>query len=108
MVVFLNLCRRLPTYWKIDVVVRCADWLRARELCAGRGFTRSTGFASAHGQRAIRADRCASTGAAWFSWSALRHSHTNFGPRRTHGLWRDPRRFLRGEVSVTATITLWV
>lgn len=59
-------------------------------------------FASAHGQRAVRADRCAATGAAWFSRSALRHSHTDIGPRRTHDLWRDPRGFLRGEVIVTS------
>ena len=97
-----NLCRRLPTYWKIDMVVRRADWISARKFCAGGGFTCSTRFASAHGQRAIRADRCAATGAAWFSWSALRHSHPDIGPRCTHDLWRDPRSFLRREIIVTS------
>ena len=84
------------------MVVRRADWINARELCAGGGFTCSTRFASAHGQQAVRADRCAATGAAWFSRSALRHSHTDIGPRRTHDLWRDPRGFLCGEVIVTS------
>ena len=30
--------------------------------------------------------------------SALRHSQTDIGPRRTHGLGRGPRGFLRGEI----------
>jgi hypothetical protein len=29
MAVFLDLCRRFPTYWKIDMVVRRADWVSA-------------------------------------------------------------------------------
>ena len=102
MAVFVDLCRRLPTYWKIDMVVWRTDWVSSRKLCAGGGFTCSTRFAPAHGQRAVRADRCAATGATWFSGSALRHSHTYIGPGRTYDLWRDPRRFLRGKVIVTS------
>src|SRR6266511_4209206 len=83
------------------MVVRRTDWVSARNLCAGGGFTCSTRFAPAHGQRAIRAHRCAATGAAWFSRSALRHSHTYIGTRSTYDLWRDPRLFLRGKVIVT-------
>lgn len=44
----------------------------------------------------------ATTGAAWFSRFALRHSHTDIGPDSAHHLWRDPRRFLRGEIIVTS------
>ena len=84
------------------MVVRRADWVGARELCARGGFTCSTRFAPAHGQRAVRAHRCAATGTAWFSRSALRHSHTYIGLGSTHDLWRDSRRFLRGKVIVTS------
>ena len=54
MAVFLDLCRRVPAYWKIDMVVWRADWISAGELCAGGGYTCSASFAPAHGQRAIR------------------------------------------------------
>src|SRR5215211_5412142 len=84
------------------MVVRRSDRISARKLCSGGGFARSARFASAHGQRAIWANGCAATGAAWFSRSALRHSHTNICPHRTCDLWRDPRLFLRGKVIVTS------